>query len=931
MIEKNYSGEKEHCMNTSRYISRRHVSVLIAIAIVILSTCSHAQNKSYTVALDSSYMLQYPSLYFGTLCPGQAIDLPFTIQNISQQTFTIVELSTSSPFSVLTPTTPLSLVPGEVQPIQIRFTAIGKGNFSAPFVIRLANRSSADTLTLRGNARDNSIAISDSALDFGDLPVNRTNERTFTVTNTGSDTIQIGLVDVLPIGSPFVVLSPSFPQSLPKGASILVRVQFRPITTGSVSPNATIHVDLPCADTKRVRLIGRGIRGNLSFSRSSILYPDAWCITESKRDSISVTNTGTDTVSVFSASITGQDQNDFKIISSPPLPLLLKSNDRISFVIDFIPQVRGLRNAILTITSADVDNPVKDIALTGSLRTAVFVSNPSAIAFGDVRIGVVSDLSLFIQNPNPVGARIIAVRFDPPDPSINLITPFPQSLSSQGAALFIVRYLPGSTKDYNGVMHLYFDTPCADSISIPISGRGIQGEAKISWSGLPATLKCSSASNDVTIENAGTASFDINSFFIEGRDSFLFQIASAPPLPATLAPGKNVTVTIRFTPTAPPNGLKIGLLGFTLSGASVDTLRVNLSAERINPVITNTNIDFGVVDLRASSIQTLELRNTESTTATVRFIDIQPSEFQYRGQPGFTLQQSSSFINLPVEFSPKIEASFTGSIRFVSEPCSDTIVVSLIGIGRRCRVTTQFAIQNEQGTSDTLTAMMGQKLVARIVAKQSPGNDNVSSLTFILTYNKTLLIPISVSRGDVTSTDNVQYIILFPGVMQITITSSSTIKDAAGTIALIEFTAVLGDELQAPIDLTLNAIVQKCFTTTSLQRGYFILQGACEERRGEKLRLLQKNTLWQNSPNPFSAAFSGTPSTTITYDLVKDCFADLSVFNIFGQKIATLVHANQSAKRYTVEFDASQHERGLYLYILQAGEEKLTRKMLYLK
>ncbi len=81
----------------------------------------------------------------------------------------------------------------------------------------------------------------------------------------------------------------------------------------------------------------------------------------------------------------------------------------------------------------------------------------------------------------------------------------------------------------------------------------------------------------------------------------------------------------------------------------------------------------------------------------------------------------------------------------------------------------------------------------------------------------------------------------------------------------------------------------------------------------------------QNYPNPFNA------TTTIRYGLPLESVVRLTVYNILGQEVATLVHEVKEAGYHDVKFDASSLSSGVYLYRLQAGRFVQTRRLILLK
>lgn len=88
--------------------------------------------------------------------------------------------------------------------------------------------------------------------------------------------------------------------------------------------------------------------------------------------------------------------------------------------------------------------------------------------------------------------------------------------------------------------------------------------------------------------------------------------------------------------------------------------------------------------------------------------------------------------------------------------------------------------------------------------------------------------------------------------------------------------------------------------------------------------------LAQNYPNPFN------PSTQIRYQLAKSTPVKLTVFNVLGKEIATLVNQKQQSGSYTVTWDGRDNSgalvgSGVYFYRIEAGDFVKTQKMMFVK
>jgi hypothetical protein len=83
--------------------------------------------------------------------------------------------------------------------------------------------------------------------------------------------------------------------------------------------------------------------------------------------------------------------------------------------------------------------------------------------------------------------------------------------------------------------------------------------------------------------------------------------------------------------------------------------------------------------------------------------------------------------------------------------------------------------------------------------------------------------------------------------------------------------------------------------------------------------------LSQNYPNPFN------PSTSISVELPVAGNIRLAVFDLLGREVATLINGRKEAGVHEVVFDASGFPSGVYLYRVDSGSFRATRKMLLVK
>ncbi|MGE5410175.1 MAG: T9SS type A sorting domain-containing protein [Clostridiales bacterium] len=92
-----------------------------------------------------------------------------------------------------------------------------------------------------------------------------------------------------------------------------------------------------------------------------------------------------------------------------------------------------------------------------------------------------------------------------------------------------------------------------------------------------------------------------------------------------------------------------------------------------------------------------------------------------------------------------------------------------------------------------------------------------------------------------------------------------------------------------------------------------------------KINSVSEYRLEHNYPNPFN------PVTTIGYSIPKASYVELNVYDMLGREVTSLVRKEQTAGEYKVQFDGSSLPSGIYIYSIQAGHFRDSKKLVLLK
>ena len=131
-----------------------------------------------------------------------------------------------------------------------------------------------------------------------------------------------------------------------------------------------------------------------------------------------------------------------------------------------------------------------------------------------------------------------------------------------------------------------------------------------------------------------------------------------------------------------------------------------------------------------------------------------------------------------------------------------------------------------------------------------------------------------------------------------------------------------------------NSFILKLINTSNLGRQFTVFFGPkswVDKEVNELIKTIPTEYhLSQNYPNPFN------PVTTINYQIPTDQKVRLSIYNILGLEVKTLINGEQYAGYYTIRWDGSSNSStrvssGTYLYVIQTAHYRHVKKMVLLK
>ncbi|MFB6243245.1 MAG: choice-of-anchor D domain-containing protein, partial [Halobaculum sp.] len=331
---------------------------------------------------------------------------PLTVEDIS------VSGQDASAFTVETVPRTVSgaqrVSPQDTGEITVSFTPGSGGDKRAKLTVETNDPDDGKinvTLTGAGKQPD-AVTTPADTLRYGRVGTETTLTRNVTVENDGGAPLTVERV-VANGSSAFSIVAGNGTGELVPGQTRTVTVAFDPAAAGELSGNLTVVSNDPDGN-ETVSLTGIGNVSNVSLGSEQVTFGNTG-VGSSSLGSLTLSNTGNETLVIQRATVTGGDTDAFAVVTADGIRVPPDTSQTVS--VAFAPDSTGTRSATLTLETNDPDEPSVTVSLDGTGAEADIVSEPASVAFGATPTGQTVTRNVTIRNDGGVSASLTSAVF----------------------------------------------------------------------------------------------------------------------------------------------------------------------------------------------------------------------------------------------------------------------------------------------------------------------------------------------------------------------------------------------------------------------------------------------------------------------------------------------------------------------------------------
>jgi hypothetical protein len=271
--------------------------------------------------------------------------------------------------------------------INVTFKPSGSGSRAASLTVTDNATNSPQAVSLSGTGASPLASVSPTSLAFASQSVGTTSAaQTVTLTNSGNATLNVTSIALSGANTSDFGQTNNCGSSVAAGAYCTISVTFTPSASGSRAASLSIS-DNAAGSPQSVSLTGTGANtpGSASLSPTSLSFTAQPVETTSSSQTVTLTNTGSTTLSVSSFTMGGTNSIDF--VQNNNCGSTVAAGANCTIVVLFVPSATGARAATLSITDSATGSP-QTVSMSGTGSHDVVLSWTASSSSGVIGYNV---------------------------------------------------------------------------------------------------------------------------------------------------------------------------------------------------------------------------------------------------------------------------------------------------------------------------------------------------------------------------------------------------------------------------------------------------------------------------------------------------------------------------------------------------------------
>jgi hypothetical protein len=686
-------------MNTRALIRDRANAVILATACIALALCltscaGGGSTAAVPVSTDSTagFSVSTTTVTFGNQVVGTTSGpQSATLTNVGNAALSISSIqvtgSNAGDFT-LTNNCGSSLAASAQCTLSVTFTPSAAGTRTASVIFTDNAAGSPQTVNLTGTGTAGGVDLSATTLTFGrQLLGTSTPQQSVTLTNNGSAALSITSVAVTGADPGDFPETTTCGNSVAAGGSCTISVTFKPAAIGSRTASISI-TDNASGSPQMVTLTGTGTNASASLTANSLAFGNQNIGTTTAPQSVTLNNTGNETLSITSTGLAGANPGDFNETTNCGSSLAVGGNCTIT--VTFTPSAAGSRAASVVITDNASDSP-QMITLTGTgVGTAPVAGlSTNSLPFGSQSVSTTSaPLSVTLSNTGNATLDITSVGFSGANATdfATSANTCGSTLGASGTCTISVTFTPGAAGSRSGTLVVTDNSGgvTGSTQNVSLSGTGTSSAVSLSATALTFTNQAvgtTSAAQTVTLTNTGNASLSISGFALTGTNAGDFTQNSN--CGSSVAGDGHCTINVTFKPSAA--GTRTATVSITDSAAgSPQTISLTGTGGGTAVSLTSTSLVFNTQTLgTTSAIQAVTLSNTGNEALSITGLALtgtNAGDFAQTNTCGSSVAAGGNCV-ISVTFTPTAPGSRTAAVTITDNSPGSPQAVSLTGTG----------------------------------------------------------------------------------------------------------------------------------------------------------------------------------------------------------------------------------------------------------